>query len=175
MASVYPKTRESPETPRSEENGEIERSIVRATVRGVIGGLVATVLMTLYRFPLFRALPPTAEFWAKYVGGGEPEEYFSEGLVLHFLYGAAAGGLFGAAFSRMRFRTERGRRLGAIGLSLGYGVVLSVFGTRVVFKRLLDETLEPDEGTVFHVGHAIFGLTLGTWMSSREHTGEVYD
>jgi hypothetical protein len=175
MRSTDSETRGSTAVPRFDRIGGIERSTVRATVRGIVGGLVATVLMTLYRFPLFRALPPTAEFWAMYVGGGEPEEYFSEGLVLHFLYGGVAGGLFGAAFSRLLFRSERDRRLAAIGLSLGYGLVLSVFGTRVVFKRLLDETLEPDEGIVFHVGHAIYGLTLGTWLSSRARTGEMYD
>jgi len=152
-----------------------EMSAVRGAVRGIIGGVVATALMTLYRFPLFRALPPTAEFWSTYVGSGEPEEYVLEGLVLHFLYGGIAGGLFGAAFSRIPFRSERNQRLGAIGLSLGYGLALSIFGTRIVFKRFLDETLEPDEGAVFHVGHAIYGLALGTWMSSRERTGEVYD
>jgi len=42
--------------------------VVRGLIRGVVGGLIATVLMTLYRFPVFRALPPTADFWAKYVG-----------------------------------------------------------------------------------------------------------
>lgn len=144
-------------------------------VRGVVGGLIATALMTLYRFPVFRALPPTSEFWAAFVGGGEPEQYPLEGLLLHFLYGGAAGGVFGIGFSLIDFRSERDRRLGAIGLSFVYGLVLSVFGTRVIFRHLLKEELEPDEGVVFHVGHVIYGLTLGTWLSSSERIGEVYD
>lgn len=152
-----------------------EQSIFRGLVRGVIGGLIATVLMTLYRFPLFRGLPPTAEFWAMFVRGGDPEQYPVAGLVLHFLYGGAAGGLFGLGFSMIDFRTERDRRLGAIALSLVYGVVLSVFGMRILLRRLLGEELDPDEGTVFHVGHVIYGLTLGTWLSSREQSGEVYE
>lgn len=149
--------------------------VFRGMIQGIVGGLVATVLMTLYRFPLFRALPPTAEFWAMYIAGGEPEEYPGAGLVLHFLYGSAAGGLFGIGFSLLDFRSERSRRLGAIGLTFGYGLLLSVFGTRVVFRRLLDEELEPDEAAVFHVGHVIYGLTLGTWLSSRERSGDVYE
>lgn len=149
-------------------------SVVQAAVRGLLGGLIATAVMTVYRFPLFRALPPTSEFWATYVGG-EPEQYPLAGLVLHFLYGGVAGGVFGLVFGQFRFRSERDRRLASIVLSLGYGLVLSVFGTRVVFRHLLDEELEPDELAVFHVGHVIYGLTLGTWLSSRERAGEVYE
>lgn len=152
-----------------------EQNPLQGMVRGVIGGLVATMLMTLYRFPLFRGLPPTAEFWAMFVRGGEPEQYPVAGLVLHFLYGGAAGGLFGLGLCMIDFRTERDRRLGAIALSLVYGVVLSVFGMQVLLRRLLGEELEPDEATVFHVGHLIYGLTLGTWLSSRERSGEVYE
>lgn len=148
---------------------------VRGLVRGVVGGLIATVLMTLYRFPVFRALPPTADFWAKYVGSGGAESHPGTGLALHFLYGGAAGGLFGVGIGLVDFRSERERDLGTIGLSLAYGLVLSVFGTRVVFEHLLDEELEPAEALVFHVGHAIYGLTLGTWMRSRERSGEVYE
>ena len=150
-------------------------NLFRAMVRGVGGGLIATVLMTLYRFPLFRALPPTAEFWATFVRGGEPEQYPIAGLLLHFLYGGVGGGVFGVGFSKINFKSERHRRLGAIGLSMVYGLALSVFGTQVIFKRLLGKELEPDEGAVFHVAHVIYGLTLGTWMSSRERLGEVYE
>ena len=146
---------------------------VRATVRGVVGGIIATAMMTVYRFPVFRALPPTSEFWAT-LRGGEPEQYPLLGLLLHFGYGGAAGGVFGFLFSQIAFRTERERRLGAIGLSLGYGLFLSVVGTRLIFKRILGEELEPDEAAIFHVGHVVYGLTLGTWLSSREPIGEVY-
>ncbi len=155
--------------------GGLGSHTAREVFRGLIGGLIASVLMSLYRFPLFRALPPTSEFWATYIGEEEPEEYFRVGLVLHLLYGTAAGGVFGLGFSLLDFRTERDRRFGAIALSLGYGLVLSLFGTRVVFERLLDEELEPDEAAVFHVGHVIYGLTVGTWLSSREESGDVYE
>ena len=150
-------------------------SVTRAVVRGVVGGFIATTVMTLYRIPVFRALPPTAEFWAKFVGSGEAEQYPIEGLLLHFGYGGAAGGLFGLAFGRLSFETDVEKVRSGIFAGLGFGLLLSVFGTRVVFDRLLDEDLETDEALVFHVGHAIYGLTLGTWLSSREAVGEVYE
>lgn len=149
--------------------------ILQSAGRGVVGGLVATVLMTLYRFPTFRALPPTAEFWAMYVAGGEPEQYPVEGLVLHFLYGGVAGGLLGLAFSLVDVRTARTRRFTAVALAVGYSLLLSVFGTRVVFRRLLGEELDDDERMVFHIGHVVYGLSLGTWLQSREEPGEVYE
>lgn len=151
------------------------RSPEQAAIRGAIGGLIATALMTMYRFPLFRALPPTAEFWAMFVRGGQPEQYPIAGLLLHFLYGATAGGVFGVSCNLLTFRTQRDRRIAGIFLSLLYGLVLSVFGSRVLLKRLLDEAVTPDERAVFHVGHVIYGLTLGTWLSSRERAGEVYE
>lgn len=131
--------------------------------------------MTLYRFPVFRALPPTADFWAKYVGGGDPETYFRTGLVLHFLYGGVAGGLFGVVIDRLGIDVEESHGLGGIGLSLPYGLALSAFGTRFVFRCLLDEDLEPNEAVIFHVGHVIYGLTLGTWLSFDERIGEAYE
>lgn len=149
--------------------------VLRGLIRGVVGGVVGTVLMTLYRFPVFRALPPTADFWAKYVGGGDTETYPAVGLLLHLLYGGAAGGLFGVGVGLLSFRNERERRLRVIGLALAYGFALSAFGTRFVFRFLLDEEIEPDEAVVFHLGHAIYGLALGTWIGSRERAGDVYE
>lgn len=131
--------------------------------------------MTLYRFPVFRALPPTADFWAKYVGGGDPETYLGTGLVLHVMYGGVAGGLFGVVTNRLGIGGEESHGLGGIGLSLAYGLALSAFGTRFVFRYLLDEDLEPNEAVIFHVGHVIYGLTLGTWLSFDERIGEAYE
>lgn len=146
-----------------------------AVVRGCVGGLVATAVMTAYRIPIFRALPPTAEFWARYVGGGDAEQYFLEGLLLHFSYGTAAGGAFGALLSFVHPRSRLDRELTTLVAGLVYGLLLSAFGSRVVFRYVLRRDLEPEEALVFHVGHVVYGLTLGTWIGSRERYGEVYE
>ena len=70
-------------------------------------------------------------------GCGEPEQYPTVRLLLHVLYGGVGGGVFGVDFSLINFKRERDRRLGALGLSMVYGLVLSVFGTQVISKRLL--------------------------------------
>ncbi|PSP61069.1 hypothetical protein BRC76_06900, partial [Halobacteriales archaeon QH_8_67_36] len=89
--------------------------------------------MTVYRIPVFRALPPTAEFWARYVSGGDVKQHFGPGLLLHVLYGVVGGFVYGLLASFLDVRDPDVReRLSILG-GLGYGLALSVFGSRVVF------------------------------------------
>ncbi|WP_254766301.1 hypothetical protein [Salinilacihabitans rarus] len=144
--------------------------LVETLVWGVVGGVIATVAMTLYRLPLTRALPPAAPLWAKYAGreGQGPEEYSLLALHLHLLYGASAGAAFALAHERLPPSRSTAPETRATLLGLCYGLALSVVGKRVVLDGLLDEDLDAGETTVFHVGHAIYGLTLGSWIGSRE-------
>ena len=138
-------------------------------LQGTVGGLLATVVMTAYRLPIARSLPPTAAFWARYVGSGDAEDYPGIGLLLHLGYGAGAGAVFGALFriAGLDAHPVYVREAGGVGLATLYGVALSVFGSRVVLGRLLDMDLDADEALVFHVSHVIYALTLGTWVGSR--------
>ncbi|MBX0286380.1 hypothetical protein [Haloarcula salinisoli] len=148
--------------------------LLRSLARGSVGGLVATVVMTVYRIPVFKALPPTAEFWARFVGGGDVEEYFVPGLLLHLLYGVIGGAVYGilASFTDVDDPVAR-ERLSVLG-GLAYGLGLSAFGSRVVFVRLLGRELQSEDALVFHVGHAIYGVTLGTFVATSESAGDVY-
>lgn len=148
--------------------------LLRSVARGCLGGLVATVVMTVYRIPVFKALPPTAEFWARYVSGGDVEQHFLPGLFLHLLYGTVGGGVYGllASFVYVPDLTAR-ERLSVAG-GLGYALCLSVFGSRVVFVRVLGRELQSDDALVFHVGHAVYGVTLGTFIATSEPAGDVY-
>ena len=88
---------------------------------------------------------------------------------------AAAGAAFGPAFAALDARTSVGRDELGVAAGLTYGLALSAFGSRVLLRRLLGRGLEPEHALVFHVGHAIYGLTLVTWLASRERLGEVYE
>ena len=141
--------------------------LVDGFLRGVQGGVIATLTMTVFRMPTMRALPPTANFWATYVTGGEPEDHPVAGLGLHLLYGAFAGGAFGVLFASMDAEREmepepRGLLWGTV-----YGLVLSTFGTHVALKQLLGTRLDGDELAIFHAGHVVYGLSLGAWVGSR--------
>ena len=165
---------------QTEEPSNEERpSVVREVGRGVQGGLVATFVMTSFRLPLMRSLPPSANFWAKYVRGGDPEDYPVAGLLLHLMYGVSAGAIFGGLFAMMD--SERAIEAEPRGVAWGavYGMVVSAFGSRVMLQEVLDVHLDSDELTLFHVGHFVYGLTLGAWVGSRaegaEDPEEEYD
>lgn len=152
--------------------GETGRSPVielgRAALRGALGGLVGTVAMTVYRAPVARSLPPTAEFWAKYVDDGDRSDYPGPALALHLLYGMAAGSLFGVLFDRVDINRPVAREASGFLLGAGYGLALSAFGQPVMLRALLGQRLDASESFVFHAGHVVYGLVLGNWVASRQ-------
>lgn len=141
-------------------------TLTNAVKYGSLGGLVATLSMTVFRMPTSKSLPPTAVFWAKYVGSGDPEDYPVIALVLHLLYGVTSGIMFALLTPGRGDSEEVAESKGAV-LGTVYGIVLSIFGSRIVLERVLGLTLETDERLVFHISHVVYGLTLGTWVGSR--------
>ncbi|SIR48746.1 hypothetical protein SAMN05421858_2462 [Haladaptatus litoreus] len=142
-------------------------TVARSFGRGLLGGLIATLVMTAYRIPIARSLPPTAAFWAQFVGEKEASEYPIHGLVLHLVYGMVGGGIFALLFERRVVESghmdeKHGTVWGAV-----YGFLLSVFGIHVVLKRVLRMNPQSDERFIFHVSHLIYGVTLGAWLGSR--------
>ncbi len=137
---------------------------------GATGGIVGTVAMTVLRAPTARSLPPTAPFLSRWLGGA-PEDYPLSSLALHLAYGAGAGAAFGLGTLRTRPGVEEPETLGLLA-GLVYAALLSVFGERVVVRHLVGQDLDTDESAVFHAGHLVYGLTLGTWVGSRApHAG----
>ena len=144
-----------------------QEHLAGAVLRGIQAGFVATIIMTAFRLPILRSLPPSANFWAQFVTGDDPEEHTFMGLVLHFVYGIQAGAIFGGLFAlqdaeRSIEPEQRGLVWGSI-----YGMVLSAFGSQFMLKELLDIRLEADELALFHAGHLVYGLSLGAWVGSR--------
>ncbi|WP_228842374.1 hypothetical protein [Halococcus agarilyticus] len=132
---------------------------------GAVGGVFATFVMTAFREPTARALPPTAVFVSRY-RGGDPEEYPVTSLALHVLYGIGGGVGFGLAFESIVDDTDEPETVGLVA-GVIYAILLSVFGERVVLDCLLDMDLSTDERAVFHAGHVVYGLALGAWVGSR--------
>ena len=130
-----------------------------------MGGAFATVVMTLFRAPTARSLPPTAEFIAL-LTGGDPEEYHLSSLSLHWLYGTLGGVLFSLLFGERVNETSEPETVGLLAGAI-YGTVLSLFGEQVVLRHVLGMDLETDESAIFHTGHLIYGLALGAWVGSR--------
>lgn len=154
------------ETEETSTRSRTEHAAI-ASARGLQAGFVATCIMTAFRLPILRSLPPSANFWSQYVTGGDPEEHPIAGLGLHLIYGVSAGAVFGGLFAlqdaeRSIEPEQRGLIWGAI-----YGMVLSAFGSQIMLRELLDIRLESDELALFHAGHLVYGLALGAWVGSR--------
>jgi len=158
----------------SRPDGEGEASVWHRLRRGAEGGALATAVMTVYRLPVTRSLPPTAEFWAKFVSGDHPDDHPVAALILHLAYGVVAGVAFATLFpSREPVSAQSGRRgppspsgeISATVYGLVYGLVLSAVGEWVVLGAILD--VDPDDRFAFHIGHVLYGITLGAWVGTR--------
>ncbi|WP_204366098.1 hypothetical protein [Halogeometricum pallidum] len=147
-------------------DGENESDRTSALTTGVIAGFVATVVMTAFREPTARSLPPTSDFLSRWFGG-DSEDYAVSSLLLHLAYGIGGGVGFGLGWNRRGTRSDEPETVGLVLGSL-YGIALSLFGEHVVLKYLVAMELETDESAVFHAGHLIYGLTVGVWFGSRE-------
>ena len=138
-----------------------------AALRGLQAGFVATLIMTAFRLPIMRSLPPSANFWAQSVSGGNPSDQTMAGIALHLLYGTSAGAVFGALFAL--FDAERAIEPEQRGIIWGgvFGMGLSAFGNQFLLGDILDVELEADELALFHAAHLVYGISLGAWVGSR--------
>jgi len=126
---------------------------------GLVGGLVATIAMTMAMMALGDdSPPPTAALWAKYVGGGAPDDYVPEGMVLHVLYGVGAGAAFALALPALGFGSAGFAAV--LGLAVAYALVLTVVGAAFWMKVVLAMDPEPKQAAAFGVFHLVYGVAL---------------
>lgn len=151
----------------ADDGDRSERATLQALALGASGGFVATFVMTAFRLPISRSLPPTAEFWTTYVRPGEPDEATLPAILLHFIYGMGAGVVYVVAAPDFSNASEAGAEGRGVVTAVAYSLLLSAFGLRVVLGTLLDQELSPDEKLIFHLGHVVYGVTLGAWLGSR--------
>lgn len=139
----------------------------RSLKLGFKGGIVATCVMTVFRMPISYSLPPTAEFWAQYISGGELANHRAEALLLHLSYGAIAGCVFASIFSVIDTHSPFGTEANGLLAGLLYSIPFTILGEYVLLNRMLDMDLDPDESMIFHASHCVYGITLGAWIGSR--------
>lgn len=133
-------------------------------ISGLVGGFVATIVMTIFMMTLGDdSPPPTALFWSKYVGDGDPDQYMMQGMVLHFIYGIIAGGVFAIVASVLGFVSVA--TVGAAVLwGLAYGVVLFMFAAAFWMMMVLGMSPDMKMAGMFLVFHLVYGLVLGAWV-----------
>ncbi|MFB6300820.1 MAG: hypothetical protein ABEH65_11210 [Halobacteriales archaeon] len=134
-------------------------------IGGLIGGLVATIVMTVFMMTLGDdSPPPTALFYAKYLGDGDPEEYMTQGVVMHLFYGVGAGGVFGyLGMAGLMAVTPLNLTNGLIN-GLIYGFILFIGAAVFWMKMILDIDAKPPQVAMFLLFHLIYGGVLGAWI-----------
>jgi len=132
-------------------------------LNGLVGGLIATIVMTVFMMALGDASPPpTALFWSKYVGDGEPDEYMMQGMVLHMLYGIIAGLVFVVVVPLIGISI--GSMTTAVLFGLVYGFVLFLGAAIFWMNVVLDIDAEMPMVAMFLLFHLIYGGVLGVWL-----------
>lgn len=137
-------------------------------VHGVVGGLVATAVMTVFMMTMGDdSPPPTAALWAKYVGDGDPGQYMAQGMILHLVYGISAGAVFAIVLG------EPVLDLAEIGtdvvVNLGAGVVYAVllFVVAMAFWGRIVIGMDADARQMQLMGvfHLVYGVVLGAFVA----------
>jgi len=132
-------------------------------LNGLAGGLVATIIMTVFMMALGDdSPPPTALFWSKYVGDGEPDEYVMQGMVLHMIYGIVAGLVFVVVVPLIGISIAS--MTTALLFGLAYGFVLFLGATVFWMSVVLDLDPEMPMVATFLLFHLIYGVALGVWL-----------
>lgn len=130
---------------------------------GLVGGLVATIVMTAFMMMMGDdSPPPPALFWSKYVGDGEPEEYMMQGMALHFIYGIVAGGVFAVLVTALTLGV--GTLVGGLIWGVIYGIVLFIIGAGFWMMMVLDIKPEMQMAMGFLLFHLVYGVVLGAWV-----------
>jgi hypothetical protein len=129
-------------------------------IAGLVGGIVATILMTVFMMALGDdSPPPTALFLATYVGDGEPAEYMMPGMLLHMLYGVVAGVVLAFALPVLGFGDIS--LATALGLGLAYGVVMFLGAAVFWMNVVLGMQPERKQVGMFLFFHLVYGVVLG--------------
>lgn len=130
-------------------------------ISGLVGGLVATIIMSIMMRAMGGGPPPTAALIAKFQGG-EPEDHMMPGMLLHLVYGTVAGGVLVALVAAAALGIS-GLTMW-LGVGLAYGIVLLLGGAMGWVKGVIG--MDPDKEMMvgFAVVHIVYGLVLGAWL-----------
>jgi hypothetical protein len=134
-------------------------------IDGLAGGIVATIVMTAFMMTLGDdSPPPTAAFYAKYIGDGTPDDYMPQGMFLHMMYGLGAGVAFAYLGVADLFLFTPVNLMNGLANGLAYGAVLFVGAAVFWMNIVLDMDPEPADVAQFLFFHLVYGGVLGAWV-----------
>lgn len=137
-------------------------STTTALINGALGGVVATLAMTIVMMVAGDGSPPpTANLWSKYVGG-EPAENKLPAMLLHFFYGTVVASVLAAVLSM----TGLTNAVINFGSGVAYGIVLFIVGSLFWVQLVLGMDPERKQTIMFLMVHFVYGAVLGAWLAA---------
>jgi hypothetical protein len=96
---------------------------------GIVAGLAGTVAMTMLMMPMMKGQPSATQMFAsRFLNKKTPEENKILGMLLHFIYGAAAGLVFAIAVDSLwGVETLSNAALAGYGAVLGVVLFMGMF------------------------------------------------
>lgn len=140
----------------------INDTVQNVTYVGVIGGILgAATVQALVRWRNL-GYPPSTQFWSKYLGDGEPGEYVRQGMYLHLLYGAVAGGVYPKFFYLGGIRVDLyGTLPWSLAIGLAFGLLAFVVAMVFVALGLVEMDVTGERVAAFLSLHLAYGLVVG--------------
>jgi hypothetical protein len=133
-------------------------------IGGLVGGFVATIVMTAVMMVMGDGgPPPTAQLVAKFADG-DPEDYAMPGMALHFLYGIGAGAVFAVVLPLV---VSDPSIAVAVGLGLVYGLVLMAVGMVGWMRGVIGMEPDSDMMMMFGTVHVVYGVVLGAIVAAN--------
>lgn len=133
-------------------------------IAGLVGGLVATIVMTAVMMVMSDGgPPPTAALVAKFADG-KPEAYAMPGMALHLMYGTVAGAVFAVGVPAVGLAL--GSLAVATGLGLVYGIVLMIGGVAFWVRTVIGMEPDRDMMVTFGTVHVVYGIVLGAFLGA---------
>lgn len=133
------------------------------TYFGIVGGFLGAVAMVVLMDLLeVQEYPPSVQFWARFLGNGNPDNYVGAGLFLHVIYGTVVGGLYPrlAYVSGAGADLYAGWPLAIVGGIL-FGVVLFVVAVLYRIVGLFRMEMAPRQVWTLAMLHLVYGVVLG--------------
>lgn len=133
---------------------------VSSLVNGLVGGALATVVLTLViAAPKDDLAPLSAEFLSEFVGG-EPVDHRRNGLMMHLLYGAAGGAAISVAFLYADIPATPPAYLIT---TVVFGFLLSIWDA--LGRLALGRKPSARDVALLITAYLLYGVVLGAWLA----------
>jgi hypothetical protein len=140
----------------------IDDPVNSVTYVGVIGGIIGAAAVQWVTRWTGLGYPPSTQFWSEYLGDGDPGEYLRQGMYMHLLYGAVAGGCYPRLFWLLGIRVDLyGTLPWSLAIGLAFGLLAFVLAIVLVALDAVAMDITGKRVAALLSLHIVYGLVVG--------------